>query len=153
MGTFNYDLMRLLNLYYLLSVIVITWVILNYVFKNPASWVKHVINILCGVGLGYLWLKMKWEINYQSLVVTFLIATVFYEWVLKKILSQFPELDSYNNGKGLIGDIVIKTTPPVGNHEFVQENKPDIEQPVEEKPVETPLDEKVNYQRTLVVGF
>lgn len=83
---------------YLVSVIVLTFIVLSYVIKKPTASIKILVHLISGLILGIVWYYVN-KVSVQDIIVTFLLSVVLYAWVIKQLLSKFGS--GYDNGIGI----------------------------------------------------
>jgi hypothetical protein len=93
----------LINWGYAGSVILLTYLILTFFFKNPNKFLKIGVHLLAGVVLGYVSYIQK--VPVLDLILSFLISVVAYAWGVKIILEKFgsgSEKSVYDNKIGVV---------------------------------------------------
>lgn len=83
---------------YLASVIVITFVILNYIITKPNKFVKIITHFLTGVTIALIWLYVNHS-SVTDLLLTFSLTYVVYSWFIKTLCDKFGV--KYDNGIGI----------------------------------------------------
>lgn len=84
-------ILHFLNLEYILSVNLLSYLIIKKMFPFVKSFVKILITILIGAILSYVYYKFK-LIDKPSIIPSFAVAVAMYDYVLKYILSLFKNL-------------------------------------------------------------
>lgn len=84
----EFHIENLVNLYYILSVTVFTYLILLLVINTNKRYVKVFTSIITGSIIGFIFYHFK-VATIDVLVTSFLISIVGYEWIIKQILDRF----------------------------------------------------------------
>ena len=85
---------------YTISVMLLTYVILNNIIKTPKNWVVSLTVCIVGIILGFIWYKIYDTIEWTKLVYSFIFANAFYSIVIKLILKRLNI--NYDNNKGIL---------------------------------------------------
>lgn len=87
---------------YAASVLLITYIMLTRVILKPKRYTKIITALVTGLVLGvaFYYLKDAGKEYVTVLTLSFLVQTVFYNWLIKGLLEKFTK--GYDNGKGII---------------------------------------------------
>jgi len=85
---------------YTLSVMLLTYVILNNIIKKPKDWIKSLVVCLVGIVLGLVWYYISTDLEPSKLIYSFIFANAFYSIIIKLILKRLNV--NYNNDKGIL---------------------------------------------------
>ena len=91
--------MRAINTTYLFSCVILTYILLKWVFKATGETERFLISVGAGLLLGIVWVWTT-EVTYDVLILTYLASVGFYHTIVKRAMKYFD--DNYNNGKGLV---------------------------------------------------
>ena len=91
----EFHIESLVNLYYILSVTVFTYLILLLVINTNKRYVKVLTSIITGSIIGFVFYRFKLS-TIDVLITSFLISIVGYEWIIKQILDKF-NISTNNN--------------------------------------------------------
>jgi len=83
---------------YIISTVLLTWLILKYFIKKPISKIKFIVSASVGFLLGILW-YFQFNVDLQILIVSYLASVGFYE-LIKKFITK--KIGDYDNNKGVI---------------------------------------------------
>ena len=84
---------------YMASVVLLTYILLKYLFKNTGETERMLISAICGIILGSVWFFFI-EAPLDQLILSYLGAVGFYHVILKRVMAFFGV--DYNGGRGLI---------------------------------------------------
>lgn len=84
---------------YMASVVLITYILLKYVFKATGETERFLISVISGILLGAVWYIFI-NAPLDQLIFSYLGAVGFYHIIIKRVMAYFE--DKYNNGKGVI---------------------------------------------------
>jgi predicted neutral ceramidase superfamily lipid hydrolase len=93
----EFHIENLVNLYYILSVTVFTYLILLLVINTNKRYVKVLTSIITGSIIGFIFYHFKVATT-DVLITSFLISIVGYEWIIKQILDKFNITTNNNIG-------------------------------------------------------
>ena len=84
---------------YMASVVLLTYILLKFVFKTTGETERFIISAVSGIVLGFIWL---WYIEapLDELILSYLGAVGFYHILIKRVMAFFD--DKYNNDRGVI---------------------------------------------------
>ena len=91
--------MGAINTTYLFSCIILTYILLKWVFKATGETERFLISVCSGLVLGIVWVWTT-DVTYDVLILTYLASVGFYHVIVKRAMKYFE--DNYNNGKGLV---------------------------------------------------
>ena len=83
---------------YLVSVIMLTFLVLYFIIPKPKSWVKKVVHLVVGIVLAIIWHYTS-QASIDNLIFTFLLSVFLYSWFIKVLTDRF-NID-YSNDTGL----------------------------------------------------
>lgn len=84
---------------YMASVVLITYILLKYVFKATGETDRFLISVISGLVLGAVWYFVIMA-PLDQLIFSYLGAVGFYHIIIKRVMAYFD--DKYNNGKGVV---------------------------------------------------
>lgn len=93
----EFHIESLVNLYYILSVTVFTYLILLLVINTNKRYVKVFTSIITGSIIGFIFYHFK-VATIDVLITSFFISIVGYEWIIKQILDKFNITTNNNIG-------------------------------------------------------
>lgn len=91
--------METINLTYLFSTVILTYILLKWVIKTTGETQRFFVSVGSGILLGAVWyftMQIAWDI----LILTYLASVGFYHIIVKRAMKYFE--DNYNNGKGVV---------------------------------------------------
>lgn len=83
---------------YLVSVIMLTFLVLYFIIPKPKTWIKKVVHLVVGLILAIIWHYTS-QASIDNLIFTFLLSVFLYSWFIKVLTDRF-NID-YNNDTGL----------------------------------------------------
>lgn len=84
---------------YMASVVLLTYIILKFVYKSTGETQRFLVSVMSGLVLGIVWyLAVKAPLD--QLIFSYLGAVGFYHILIKRVMAYFE--DKYNNDKGVI---------------------------------------------------
>jgi len=84
---------------YVVSIILINYLLLSYIITKPNKWWKIGIHLSLGLILGEVWHLVE-STSFVTLIYSFPFSILLYNWVLKNLMERFKI--SYDNGQGII---------------------------------------------------
>lgn len=93
------DILKLIDMKYILCTIISTYIILSYGIKHVSTLRKYISYFLIGCTFGTIWYFIL-HISIDTLILSFLISLIGYHKIITPILKQFGV--THRNGKGLI---------------------------------------------------
>jgi hypothetical protein len=93
------NIMNYIDMKYIISHILLIYLLLTYITKNPKNYIKISLSFSGGVILGLIY-NIKLNIPIDTIIVSFLVSNVGYNTFLKPILKILNI--NYNNNKGIL---------------------------------------------------
>ena len=84
----EFNIENLVNLYYILSVTCLTYLILLLVINTTRKYVKVIVSLISGIMIGLVFYYFKLA-NMDTIISSFFISIVGYEWIIKYVLNKF----------------------------------------------------------------
>lgn len=84
----EFGIENLVNLYYILSVTCLTYLILLLVINTTRRYVKVVVSLFSGIMIGLVFYYFKLA-TMDTIISSFFISIVGYEWIIKYVLDKF----------------------------------------------------------------
>ncbi len=84
---------------YMASVVLMTYILLKFIFKSTGETLRLIISFLTGVALGSVWYFII-KSPLDQLIFSFLGAVGFYHLIIKRVMAYFEH--DYNDGKGVL---------------------------------------------------
>ena len=91
----EFNLNDYVNLWYVISTTLLTYLLLLLAFNTSKRWAKVLISVVSGGALGFVFWHFK-LCEIQVLITSFFVSITFYEWIIKAILEKF-NITTYNN--------------------------------------------------------
>lgn len=91
----EFNLNDYVNLWYVISTTLLTYLLLLLAFNTSKRWAKVLISVVSGGALGFVFWHFK-LCEIQVLITSFFVSITFYEWIIKAILEKF-NLKTDNN--------------------------------------------------------
>ena len=91
----DFNINDYVNLWYVISTTLLTYLLLLLVFNTTRRWAKVLISVVSGGALGFVFWHFK-LCEIQVIITSFFVSVAFYEWIIKFLIEKF-NLKTDNN--------------------------------------------------------